>query len=94
MARANVQVLISHAHDEKAYADAWKNLLSTVSLGGIEVWFRAMWPLAVVWTSAESGASNSTKGTEKKRCHRPSQSLKQSFESTRNCGARVPGVLY
>ena len=36
---AKVQVLISHAHDEKAYADAWKNLLNTVSAGGIEVWF-------------------------------------------------------
>jgi tetratricopeptide (TPR) repeat protein len=35
----NVKALISHAHDEKAYADAWKTLLSTVSLGCIEVWF-------------------------------------------------------
>lgn len=34
-----VKVLISHAHDEKAYADAWKNLLNTVALGGVKVWF-------------------------------------------------------
>jgi tetratricopeptide (TPR) repeat protein len=35
----SIKVLISHAHDEKALAEAWKDLLKTVSLGGIEVWF-------------------------------------------------------
>lgn len=35
----SIKVLISHAHDEKALAEAWKKLLKTVSLGSIEVWF-------------------------------------------------------
>ena len=32
-------VLISHAHDERLLAEAWKNLLSTVSLGAITPWY-------------------------------------------------------
>src|SRR5437588_4758695 len=36
---ASLKILISHAHDERALAAAWKELLETVSLGMIEVWF-------------------------------------------------------
>jgi tetratricopeptide (TPR) repeat protein len=34
-----IKVLVSHAHDEKALAEAWKILLNSVSLGAVEVWF-------------------------------------------------------
>lgn len=36
---AYLKVFISHAHDEKALAEAWKDLLNTASSGGIEIWF-------------------------------------------------------
>src|SRR5579871_4878404 len=35
----SLKILISHAHDERALAAAWKELIETVSLGTIEVWF-------------------------------------------------------
>jgi tetratricopeptide (TPR) repeat protein len=35
----NLKILISHAHDEKSLATAWKELLDTISLEGIETWF-------------------------------------------------------
>lgn len=34
-----IKVLISHAHEEKGLAEAWKALLDTVSLGVIETWY-------------------------------------------------------
>lgn len=34
-----IEVLISHAHDEKKLAQAWKDLLTTISAGTIDVWF-------------------------------------------------------
>jgi len=33
------KILISHAHDEKGLASAWKELIETISSGAIEVWF-------------------------------------------------------
>lgn len=35
----NIKVLISHASAEKALAQAWKDLITTTSLGVIETWF-------------------------------------------------------
>jgi hypothetical protein len=35
----SIKVLISHSHDEKPLAGAWKELLENVSLSGIQVWF-------------------------------------------------------
>lgn len=34
-----IQVLISHAHDETKLAKAWKDLIETTSSGAIRVWF-------------------------------------------------------
>ena len=34
-----LRVLISHAHDERPLADAWKNLLTAVSMGAIQPWY-------------------------------------------------------
>lgn len=39
MDRQRLRVLISHAHDERALADSWKELLDTISSGAIETWF-------------------------------------------------------
>jgi tetratricopeptide (TPR) repeat protein len=36
---AALKILISHAHDEKSLADAWKSLLDTISLGAVKTWF-------------------------------------------------------
>ena len=33
------RILISHAHDEKGLASAWKELIETISSGALEVWF-------------------------------------------------------
>src|SRR6266700_1296332 len=37
MSRLNI--LISHAYDEKGLAEAWKKLIETTSMGLIKVWF-------------------------------------------------------
>jgi hypothetical protein len=34
-----LRVLISHSTEEKALAEAWKDLIATTSLGGVEAWF-------------------------------------------------------
>ena len=34
-----LKILISHAHDEKGLASAWKELIETISAGALEVWF-------------------------------------------------------
>ncbi|BDA70763.1 hypothetical protein CAL7716_049290 [Calothrix sp. PCC 7716] len=34
-----LKVLISHYHEERALAEAWKELLETTSMGAIEVWY-------------------------------------------------------
>jgi len=34
-----IDVLISHAHDERSLAMAWKNLLQSISIGAIRAWF-------------------------------------------------------
>src|SRR3977135_3516040 len=34
-----LKVMISHAHDEKGLAAAWKQLISTASMGAVETWF-------------------------------------------------------
>jgi tetratricopeptide (TPR) repeat protein len=36
---ARIKVLISHYHEERALADAWKELLKSTSLGAIEAWY-------------------------------------------------------
>jgi tetratricopeptide (TPR) repeat protein len=36
---ARLKVLISHYHEERALAEAWKELLKITSLGAIEVWY-------------------------------------------------------
>ncbi|WP_414584878.1 TRAFs-binding domain-containing protein [Scytonema sp. PCC 10023] len=36
---ARIKVLISHYHEERALADAWKELLKSTSLGVIEAWY-------------------------------------------------------
>lgn len=36
---AYLNVLVSHAHDEKALAGAWKTLLESTSSGAVETWF-------------------------------------------------------
>jgi len=35
----SIKILISHAHDERQLAEAWKNLLEDVLMGVIECWF-------------------------------------------------------
>lgn len=35
----DLKILVSHAHDEKGLASAWKELVETLSLGRVEVWF-------------------------------------------------------
>src|SRR5690348_15698577 len=34
-----LKILISHAHDEKALAEAWKTLISDSLMGAVEAWF-------------------------------------------------------
>jgi tetratricopeptide (TPR) repeat protein len=34
-----LKILISHGHDEKGLASAWKELIETISAGALEVWF-------------------------------------------------------
>lgn len=34
-----LHVLLSHSHDERPLAEAWKNLLTAVSMGAIQPWY-------------------------------------------------------
>src|SRR5882724_4413130 len=36
-----VQIFISHAHSERDLAEAWKQLITAVSLDNVEVWYSA-----------------------------------------------------
>jgi hypothetical protein len=36
---SKLKVLISHAHDEKALAEAWSTLIADVLMGAVETWF-------------------------------------------------------
>lgn len=39
MAQAKMKIMISHAYDEKELAEAWKELIETISARAITVWF-------------------------------------------------------